>query len=148
MQNVCWYRLRDVMNLQLYISKKNTSRHSEYKEDYVLAIVDLDKASSYPRNFVCVLPQLSPTNKSSSAYLKLFGEESLPLAKRLLKKALKHEADSEVKTELQKRVDILEPKQNTIPCIRCGHVFSPKKFGKYQTKICSTCKTKTNSTPL
>lgn len=133
------------MNLQLYVSKKNSNRGFEFREEYVFAIIDLDKASSYPRNFVCVLPQLSPTCKSNSTYLKLFGEESLPLAKKLLKKALKHEANFEVKTELQKRVNVLEPKQNEVICIRCGHVFISKKLGKYQTKICTDCKLKQNS---
>jgi hypothetical protein len=129
------------MKLQLYVSKKNTSRHSEYREEFVFAIVDLDRSASYPENFVCVLPQLRPSVKSSSAFLKIFGDESLPLAKKLLTKALKSEDNSDVKTELQRRVSTLEPKQHGFPCRLCGNTFESKKFGRYKQKVCPNCRT-------
>ncbi len=137
------------MKLELHVSRKNSIRHFERSESLIFAIIDLDKSRSYPENFVCVLPHLHPTGKSDSAFYRIFGDQNLPLAKKLLNHALKTEDSPEIKTELQKRIDILDPKPAPqIPCRICGNNFTPKKTKnkKYQQRICLACKTGTTPT--
>jgi len=138
------------MKLELHVSRKNGVRHFERSESLIFAIIDLDRSRSYPENFVCVLPHLHPTGKSTSAFYRLFGDQNLPLAKKLLTRALKTEDNFEVKTELQRRIDTLNPKPAPpIPCRICGNNFIPKKTKnkKYQQRICQTCKTKITPLP-
>ncbi len=137
------------MKLELYVSRKNTTRYSERSEEFVFAVIDLDRSSSYPENFVCILPHLHPTAKSTSAFLRIFGDQNLPLAKKLLNSALRSENSLEVKNEIQKRIDTLDPKPlPSTACRICGNNFTPKKtkYKRYQQKICQTCKTRTTTT--
>jgi len=130
------------IKLKLYISNKPLASRGR-NEGYVFTIVDLDKAKTYPQNFVCILPQLSPTAKSTSTFVKIFGNESFEVATKLLARALRNEDDSNVKAEIKKRLTALKPKTTpNAQCTGCGNTFNPKSFGKYQQKLCQACKNK------
>ena len=89
----------------------------DHAEDYSVgkrfrfAVVDLDKRKNYPLNFVCMLPtQLKPTGKGLNIFVKVFGDKSMEQARALLTGALETESDSEVKTEIERRLKLLEAK--------------------------------------
>jgi len=77
------------------------------------AVIDLDKSDHYPENFVCGLPALKEGLLKRTAeypFLQFFGKRSSDVAEKLLTDALKEETDSEVKTEIERRLKLLEIK--------------------------------------
>ena len=63
------------MKLKLYAIKKGSQ---QLESDVQLVVVDLDKSSHYPLNFVCVLPRyFRLLEKRSSQFAKTFGPKSL-----------------------------------------------------------------------
>ena len=102
--------------------------------NYRFAVVDSEKSQSYHSNFVCMLPMKIG---EGSAFVKLFGEKSLEQAQLLLKDSLKRESDSEVHAELERRLKILEPKENSpIKCCYCGKQFLPQGVRRYKRYFC------------
>jgi hypothetical protein len=106
------------MKPSLYLFKKENGR-SEYsmKTEVQVVVVDLDKSKKYPQNFICILPQTAISRgKTSNIFNKVFGQNSLEVAKKLLLKALKSEQDDDIKKELQTRLKTLKtyPAQKTI----------------------------------
>jgi hypothetical protein len=74
-------------------------------------VVDLDRSKKYPANFICLLPKnIKASGKRNSKFERNFGDNSLELAKKLLKRALRAESDREAKAEIRKRLDLLKPK--------------------------------------
>ena len=63
----------------------------EPREQFIFAVVDLDRSESYPVNFVCLLPkELKNTdNNGKSKFLEIFGEESNQIAVELLEETQK-----------------------------------------------------------
>jgi hypothetical protein len=108
-----------------------------------LAVLDLDRSKNYPANFVCLLPMnLRANSKADNTFSKIFGSGSLELAKQLLTKALKTEKDSEIKTEIAKRLELLEPKPAVkVKCNACGKFFEPGR-SRFKQSICQECKQK------
>lgn len=108
-----------------------------------LAVIDLDKSKKYPANYVCMLPQQPRANgKAHNVFSKLFGNDSLELAKRLLTKALKTESDSEIKAEIEKHLKLLESKPAVqVKCRVCGNFFEPERR-RFKQKICQKCSRK------
>ena len=99
------------MNLKLYAIKNISCPRLERVQ---LVVVDLDKSKHYPLNFVCVLPRyFRILEKRSSKFAKLFGERSLPTAKKLLVDAQSEEADPEIQTVIQRRIKAIDAKNNT-----------------------------------
>jgi hypothetical protein len=93
------------MNPRLYLLKRDVGRNLENpKTEVLFVVVDSDIPKTYPLNFVCVLPLSQGLCSGQSAFRKLFGKESIPLAKKLLSKALSKESDSEIKIEIRKRL--------------------------------------------
>ncbi len=89
--------------------KLNELKHYSVRRQVRFAVVNLDKPGSYPENFVCMLPlHIDPVGKSTE-FTRIFGDKSLKLAKRLLNGAFKKERDSEVKAEIERRLELLEP---------------------------------------
>jgi len=128
------------MNLRLYVSKNDDARDYYQRRHIRFAVVDTDKSESYPANYVCMLP-LQPTakGKAHNIFSEQFGNDSLELAKRLLTEALKAEADSEVKAEIQERLTRLEPKPSAkVKCQVCGKSFKPERR-RFKQKICQEC---------
>jgi hypothetical protein len=123
--------------------KRDMGRSVESRKTEVLfVVVDSDISKSYPANFVCVLP-LSQGLNGHSIFSKLFGEDSLSLARRLLSKALVKESDLEIRTAIGKRLKLLDPKSIVkARCSVCKGLFEPKSFrGNYQ-KTCQECKSR------
>ena len=112
------------------------------KTEVLFVVVDSDISKTYPANFVCVLP-LSQGLNGHSIFSKLFGDESLSLARRLLSKALIKESDLEIRTAIGKRLKLLDPKTVIkARCRVCKGLFEPKNFrGNYQT-TCQDCKSR------
>ena len=103
--------------------------------------MDLDKGRDYPLNFVCLLPlNIKPEVKSVSIFSGVFGEESLPVAKRLLAEALEREDEAEVRGEIERRLRLLEPKpvfEKT--CVSCGKCFMAESQRGFKQKFCPEC---------
>ncbi len=100
------------MKLRLLSKKKELNDY--LRKGYLrFVVVDLDRSKIYPANFVCLLPKnIKASAKRNSKFKRIFGDNSLELAKKLLKRALRAESDREVKAEIRKRLDLLKPK----PC--------------------------------
>jgi hypothetical protein len=111
------YSVCDVLKLRLFISKRNELNDYSRKGYIRFVVVDLDRSKKYPANFVCILPKnIKPTGNKATKFEKMFEDESLELAKKLLKRALRAEEDWEVKAEIRKRLELLNPKpQNENP---------------------------------
>jgi hypothetical protein len=143
------------MNPSLYTFKRGTgktcgrSSHSIQTEIHFV-VVNADEPRLYPLNFVCVLPeQMSVSAQQNSNFVKIFGNNSLTLAKDLLSKALEKENDAEIKAAIGKRLKVLQPKPIfKTKCRFCGNIFEPKKFRKYYQKTCPECKRKIFLTQL
>ena len=132
------------MNLRLYVSKKDYARDYSQRGYIRFAVIDLDKSKKYPANYVCMLPmQPSINGKVKNIFSELFGKDSLELAKTLLTKALKAESDVEIKTEIERRLELLKPKQPIqVKCRICGNSFEPRGWN-IKRKICQECRQKT-----
>jgi len=128
------------MNLGLRVSFLDGL--DDYSSDRRLrfAVVDLDKAD-YPLNFVCMLPmQLKSEGYGTSKFAKVFGDESMVIAKKLLHGALETETASDVKLEIERRLRLLEPKQTVqIKCNRCGRLFQPRRVRRFHQNFCEEC---------
>ena len=97
------------MKPRLILVKREIGRLDNPKTEVHFVVIDSDSSKDYPLNFVCVLPLSHCLYSGHSTFRKLFGEESIPLAKKLLSKALSKEGDSEIKTEIGKRLKTLKP---------------------------------------
>jgi hypothetical protein len=128
------------MNLRLRVSKNGDARDYSQGRHIRFAVIDLDKSKNYPANYVCMLPlQPRANGKAHNVFSKLFGNDSLERAKRLLSKALKTENDSEIKAEIEKRLKLLEPKPaGQVKCSVCGNFFEPRRR-RFKQKICQEC---------
>jgi hypothetical protein len=137
------------MNLRLYIFKRDDIRDHSLGKYIHIAVVDSDRSKDYPSNFVCVLPQqTSGKGAQSSAFVRIFGNNSLEMAKRLLTEAFETEDDIEIKAEIEKRLKLLEPKPIVqVKCRVCGNSFEPKRLGRFQQKICQECRRKKEFKP-
>jgi DNA-directed RNA polymerase subunit RPC12/RpoP len=109
---------------------------------YRFAVVDNSLSKQYPSNFVCMLPLNIDQGKGKtvSAFKGLFGDESLPFAIKLLKEALKTESSVKVKTEIQRRLNLIDPNcVNLIKCSGCRKQFQPKTVRRYKQNFCPEC---------
>jgi len=118
------------MKPSLLLIKREIGRNLENpKTEVSFAIVNSDVRRAYPANFVCVLPLSHCLFSEHSIFSKLFDEDSIPLAKRRLSKALAEENDSETKMEIGKRLKHLNPKTVVeAKCRVCGNLFEPESF--------------------
>lgn len=97
--------------LQLHIVKYYDAEDYSARKHIRITVVDLDKAKSYPLNFVCLLPlHFGVAGSKPNSFVKLFGERSLELARKLLVDALKVEQDADVRGELERRLKLLDVK--------------------------------------
>ncbi len=99
------------MRPRLFFLKREIGRTIENRKTKVdFVIVDSDVTNEYPLNFVCLLPQRSGLINSHSIFGKIFGDDGVPLAKRLLSKALRNERDLDIKIEVEKRLKMFNQK--------------------------------------
>lgn len=93
---------------RLILLRREVGRLDYPKTEVHFVVIDSDLSKEYPLNFVCVLPLSQALHSRHSTFRKLFGKESIPLAKKLLSKALSKETDSEIKTEIGRRLQLLK----------------------------------------
>ncbi len=99
------------MNPRLYVIKAKTARNYRTRHFIRFAVVDRDRKSSYPSNFICMLPQrVTTTAHDESVFAKIFRENRVETARALLTSALRSENDLEIKTEIRQRLRLLENK--------------------------------------
>ena len=81
------------MKPSLFLFKRDIGRTIENPKTIVhFVVVDSEAPNRYPLNFVCVLPNVHGLISGHTIFSRIFGEDSIPLAKRLLAKALKKRA--------------------------------------------------------
>lgn len=73
-----------------------------------------------------------------NAFGERFGKKSVDLAISLLSAALKTETNEEVRTEIKRRLKIINPTLDTVKCTRCKTDFQrpPRKYKRY---LCNAC---------
>jgi hypothetical protein len=129
------------LRLRLRIARFDKVADSSGGKRFRFAVVDLDRGKEYPLNFVCLLPlNIKPEVKSVSIFRRVFGEESLPVAKRLLAEALQREDEAEVRGEIERRLKLLEPKpvfEKT--CVSCGKPFQAESRRGFKQRFCPEC---------
>lgn len=132
------------MKLRLHISKNEDLKDYSQGQYFRFAVIDLDKSKNYPMNFVCMLPKKPTINDTPhNIFSKIYGKESIKIAKQLVKKVLSSENDLEIKNALIERLNMLEPKQPLqVKCVRCGNFFTPLRMRYRKQKVCSECKQK------
>jgi hypothetical protein len=88
-----------------------------------------------------MLPMRIDSNgKIPSAFTKLFGNKSSKIARELLTVSLKKEHDSEIKAEIERRLNLLEPNPLIyIKCRVCKKFFKTQKERARNQKICPEC---------
>lgn len=139
------YLLKTIrMKISLHILKHDNLKDYSSGKRIRFAVVDSERASKYPSNFVCMLPlRVSTDGKAPSVFVKLFGEKSLETAKKLLHEALKKEQDSEIKVEIERRIKLLEPQpMNVKKCRGCGKLFEVHSKRGFRHRFCPECERK------
>jgi hypothetical protein len=129
------------LTFELRIFKGEYAKGRHAWNNLRFAVVDLNKSKSYPSNFVSMLPmRIDSDGKISSAFTKLFGNKSLKIARGLLTVSLKKEHDSEIKAEIERRLNLLEPNPFIhIKCRVCKKFFQTPKEKTRNQKICPEC---------
>jgi hypothetical protein len=129
------------MNFKLRIFKRYFTNNLSSWNHLRFAVVDLNKSKRYPENFVSMLPMRIDSNeKLPNAFTKFFGNESLATARGLLTEALKTEDDTEIKAEITRRLNLLDPNPLVyIKCRVCKKFFQTKKKRVFKLRICPKC---------
>jgi hypothetical protein len=107
----------NALKLSLSIFKREEMNDYSGRNHIKFAVVDLDRSKEYPVNFVCILPkQIKGNGRHHTKFERKFGDDSLDLAEKLLKRSLKAENDWEVKEEIRERLELLKqkPQRNMI----------------------------------
>ena len=129
------------MDLKLYITKHYGLKYRSKGLQIKFAVVDLDKAPTYPENFLCMLPKLiNPKLKQKHKFVELLGDKSPQIAHDLLNEALETEIDFDVRQAIRKRIKKLNIKSvSKVKCRLCKQLFQPK--GNYgPTRMCQDCR--------
>lgn len=130
------------MDCRLQVFKRETEDRNS-TTTYKFAAVDYSRAKSSPANFVCMLPAKIDfaKGKSANVFGGLFGDKSEDFAKELLNKALKSsQSNAEVKTEIERRLKLIDPKQaGKVLCGECKKAFQPRKMRKHKQNLCPGC---------
>ena len=130
------------MKLQLRITELEIRHYNtETKTKHLFAVIDLDKAKEYPQNFVSLLPKnIKSTTKPANVFERLFGNESIKIAKRLLEKALKTRPNPKTRLAIRERLKLLNPKlNNKTKCQNCGTPINQSKHRFRPYKFCYNC---------
>jgi hypothetical protein len=128
------------LNFKLQVFKNDLKDYNKART-YRFAVIDSNKSKNYPANFICMLP-LKPFNgvtNNNNTFSSLFGNNGREIAIGLLSDALKTEKDNDVKTEIERRIKLLDPKESTVKCSKCNKVFSPRRNRKYAQYLCDEC---------
>jgi hypothetical protein len=80
-------------------------------------VVDMDKGQQYPQNFVCIFPKNlfrknQKSNLKRSKFVRIFGERTYEVARKLLQEALKTETDREARHHIESSLkEVIESSQ-------------------------------------
>jgi hypothetical protein len=129
------------LTFELIIFKGDYGRGYNGWNHLRFAVVDLNKSKSYPFNFVSMLPmRIDSDGKLPSVFTKFFGSKSLETARGLLTESLKREHGSEIKAEIARRLNLLDPNPVIhIRCRVCKKFFQTQKERAGNQKICPEC---------
>jgi hypothetical protein len=129
------------LRFRLYVSQHENERDYSNGRRFRFAVVDLNRGNSYPANFVCMLPiRVEQKRKANSIFMRVFGDESVDMAKKLLVDALRREDNSAVKGEIKRRLKLLEPKPiGEAVCASCGKRFQRKPGRWFKQRFCQEC---------
>lgn len=129
------------MRFRLYVSQREDEREYSNGRRFRFSVVDLDRGKDYPANFVCMLPmRVKSDGKVNSIFIRVFGDESVETAKKLLVEALRREDDLAVKGEIERRLKLLEPKPvGEAVCVSCGRRFQRKPGKWFKQRFCEEC---------
>lgn len=129
------------MAFELKIFKRDYSKGHSAWGNLRFAVIDSTKSESYPENFVSMLPmRIDSDGKIPSAFTKLFGNRSLKIARGLLTESLKKEHGSEIKAEIERRLNLLDPSPVIhIKCSVCKKFFQTRKEKVRNQHICLEC---------
>jgi len=129
------------LTFELIIFKSDYGKGYHVWNHLRFAVVDLNKSKSYPFNFVSMLPmRIDSGEKTPNVFTKFFGNKSLETARGLLTESLKKEHGSEIKAELARRLNLLDP--NPVihaKCRVCRKFFQTRKERALKQKICPEC---------
>jgi len=99
------------MRPSLYLFKRDIGGTIENpKTEVHFVIINSEAPKRYPLNFVCVLPKHQGIVSGNNTFRRIFGTDSVPLARKLLSDALSKEGDFEIKAEVGKRLKKLTEK--------------------------------------
>ena len=129
------------MRLRLQISRHDGTDDYSVGARFRFAVVDWDKAETYPLNFVCMLPlRVGSKENKPSVFASVFGSQGLECAKGLLTEALKSEDDPDIRKEIERRLKLLEPEPvcNKI-CVSCGKSFQVDSSKRFKQRFCQDC---------
>ena len=128
------------MRFKLRISEHNNIADYSRGRHFRFAVLDLDRGKEYPLNYVCMLPLHVVSDKNPpNVFVEIFGEESLELAKQLLRDALKVEDEPELINEIEWRLKLFEPELTDKVCASCGKIFQIKPKRRLKQKFCQQC---------
>jgi hypothetical protein len=129
------------MDFELRIFKGDYTKGHHVWNNLRFAVVDLNTSGDYPENFVSMLPmRIDSDGKMPSTFTKFFGNKSLEIARGLLTESLKKEHGSEIKAEIERRLNLLEPNPLIhIKCRVCKKFFQTQKERAPKQKICPEC---------
>jgi len=135
------------MSFELRIFRRDYTSNRSAWTHLRFTVVDLNKSKSYPENFVSMLPmRIDSDGKLPSAFTRFFGNKSLETARKLLTKASKTEGDSEIKAEIARRLNLLDPNPLIqIKCRVCKKFFQTTKKELLKLKFCPKCRKKYGS---
>jgi len=129
------------LTFRLRIFKRDYGRGPYTGSHLRFVVLDSNKSKSYPSNFVSMLPmRIDSDGKIPSVFTKLFGNNSLKIARGLLTVSLQKEHDSEIKAEIERRLNLLEPNPVIhVKCRVCRQFFKTPKEKARNQKICPEC---------
>jgi len=126
------------LTFELIIFKGDYDRGCHAWNHLRFAVVDLNRSKDYPANFVSMLPmKIDSDGKTPSVFTKFFGNKSLETARGLLTESLKKDHGSEIKAEIARRLNLLDPNPVIhVKCRVCRRFFQTRKERARNQKIC------------
>ena len=129
------------MSFRLHVSRHDDMRDYSDGRRFRFAVVDLERGKDYPANFVCMLPlNVEFNGKAYNIFTRIFGSDSLKVAKWMLVNALEREKDSAIRDEIERRLKLLDSKSKVeVVCVSCGKPFQKKSGKSFKQRFCQEC---------
>ena len=130
------------MKYKLHVVKNEKAEDwSDSQTHLRFTVVNIEKSKNYPLNFVCLLPMRFTFKEDRlTMFEKLFGANSIEMAKKLLSDALETEQDVDVKNEIDRRLRLLSPElTHKHICHSCGKPFQADSKKAWKRNFCEAC---------